>query len=156
MNQKVIDMLNEGRQRELLAVQQYLAQHYELADQMYGKLAERMKKTGIQEMKHAETFAERILFLGGTPANKPNIPAKRGLTIPEMLDASIDLEVEAVNMYNAHAHSCEAEGDFVSMHLFESLAGEEEGHLDEFQNTKDFVDKLGAPYLATLTGNPGD
>ncbi len=156
MNQKVIDMLNQGRERELLAVQQYLAQHYELADQMYGKLADRMKKIGIQEMKHAEAFAERILFLGGVPANKPNVPAKRGLSIPEMLDASIQLEDEAVQMYNANARKCEAEGDFVSMHLFEDLAGQEEGHLDEFQNTKDFVDKLGAPYLATLTGGPGD
>ena len=32
------------------------------------------------------------------------------------------------------------------------LAKVEETHQDEFENTKDFVDKLGASYLATLTG----
>jgi bacterioferritin (cytochrome b1) len=29
---------------------------------------------------------------------------------------------------------------------------DEEGHLDTFENIRDLIDKLGAPYLATLTG----
>jgi bacterioferritin len=156
MNQAVIDMLNEGRKRELLAVAQYLAQHYELADQMYNKLATRMKKIGIQEMKHAEDFAERILFLGGKPADKPNVPAKRGQTIEQMLETSIELEDEAVKMYNESARKCAEEGDFVSRDLFERLAGEEEEHLDEFQNTRDHVNNLGAAYLATLIEGGAD
>lgn len=156
MNQAVIDMLNEGRKRELLAVAQYLAQHYELADQMYNRLATRMKKIGIQEMGHAEGFAERILFLGGKPADKPNIPAKRGLSIEEMLKESINLEDEAVKMYNESALKCAEQGDQVSRQLFERLAAEEEEHLDEFQNTLDHVNNLGASYLATLIDGGAD
>ncbi|MCK7485212.1 MAG: manganese catalase family protein [Bacillus subtilis] len=65
MSKKVIDLLNEARARELSAITQYMAQHYELEDQDYGKLAKVMKEIGIQEMKHAEALAERILFLKG-------------------------------------------------------------------------------------------
>jgi bacterioferritin len=139
----------------LLAVAQYLAQHYELADQMYDKLAARMKKIGIQEMRHAEGFAERILFLGGKPADKPNVPAKRGQTVEQMLQTSIELEEEAVRMYNESAQRCAEQGDHVSKQMFERLAGEEEEHVDEFQNTLQLVQNLGAPYLASLAGPGG-
>ncbi len=156
MNQAVIDMLNEGRARELLAVSQYLAQHYELADQMFNKLATTMKDVGIQEMKHAEAFAERVLFLGGTPTEHPHEPAKRGLSIEDMLRASIDLEVEAINLYNKNARLCAEEGDNVSRRLFQKLAEEEEEHLDMFQTTLDLINKLGASYLATLVEGGSD
>ena len=62
MSKTVIDMLNDGRQRELLAISQYMVQHYELDDTDYGKLAARLKDIAIVEMKHAEALAERILF----------------------------------------------------------------------------------------------
>jgi len=63
MSQKVIDLLNAARARELTAISQYMIQHYELEDTDFGKLAKRMKEIAIQEMKHAEALAERILFL---------------------------------------------------------------------------------------------
>ena len=156
MNQKVVDALNQGRQRELLAVSQYMVQHYELEDQMYGKLASRFKKIGIQEMRHAEDFAERVLFLGGVPADKPDVPAKKGQAIREMLQTGIALEKEAIKMYNDAAKLCSDEGDHVSKQLFERLAQDEEALLDEFQNTLDFVDNLGGNDLATLVSAEGD
>ena len=67
MSQKVIDLLNQARARELTAITQYMAQHYELEDSDFGKLAGKLKEIGIQEMKHAEQLAERILFLNGEP-----------------------------------------------------------------------------------------
>ncbi len=74
MSQQGIDLLNRARARELTAISQYMAQHYELEDAMYGKLAERIKKIAMVEMKHAEEFAERIIFLGGIPVSKPDVP----------------------------------------------------------------------------------
>ncbi|MGB9628229.1 MAG: ferritin-like domain-containing protein, partial [Thermodesulfobacteriota bacterium] len=67
MNQKVIDLLNKARSRELSAIAQYMEHHYELEDQDFGKLATKLKEIAIQEMKHAEKLAERILFLNGEP-----------------------------------------------------------------------------------------
>jgi bacterioferritin len=152
MSKKVIDLLNEARARELSAIAQYMAQHYELEDQDYGKLAHKMKEIGIQEMKHAEALAERILFLKGTPTSKPDAVAKKGEDIGAMLNTDIALEAQAIKMYNAAALVCASEKDQISKQLFEKLLGEEEAHLDEFENIKDHVTKLGAAYLVTLTG----
>ena len=152
MSQKVIDLLNQARSRELSAITQYMAQHYELEDRDFGKLAGKLKGIGIAEMKHAEKLAERILFLNGEPTSKPDGVAKKGQEIAEMLKTDIGLETEAIKMYNEAALTCAAEKDQISKGLFEEVLKEEEGHLDDFENIKDHVEKLGASYLVTLTG----
>ncbi len=152
MSQKVIDLLNGARARELTAITQYMAQHYELEDGDFGKLASKIKEIAIQEMKHAEDLAERILFLKGEPTSKPDAGVKKGQEISEMLATDMALEQQAVKMYNEAAVTCAEEKDQVSKQLFERLLGDEEGHLDIFENLKDHVDKLGPAYLATLTG----
>ena len=152
MSKKVIDLLNEARSRELTAITQYMAQHYDLEDQDYGKLAKVMKDIGIQEMKHAEALAERILFLKGTPTSKPDAVAKKGEDIPAMLATDMALETQAIKMYNEAALVCAQEKDQISKQLFEKLLGEEEEHLNQFENIKDHVEKLGAAYTATLAG----
>jgi bacterioferritin len=150
MAKSVIDLLNEGRARELSAILQYLAQHYELEDQGVGKLGEQIKKIGIEEMKHAEALAERILFLNGVPTSKPDVVAKKGEDIPALLKTDIGLEEQAVKMYNEAALTCAAAKDQISKQLFEQLLKDEEEHLDYFQTTLDHVEKLGSCYLATL------
>ena len=152
MSKKVIDLLNEARSKELTAISQYMAQHYELEDSDFGKLASKFKEVAITEMKHAEKLAERILFLKGEPTSKPDGVAKQGQQIPEMLTTNIGLEAQAIKMYNEAAMVCASEKDQISKKLFEELLKEEEGHLNYFENIKDHVDKLGASYLVTLTG----
>ena len=156
MSKKVIDLLNQARASELTAILQYMAHHYELEDSDFGKLAAVLKKTGIEEMKHAEKLAERILFLGGTPTSKPDGEIKKGQEIAKMPATDIGLETGAVKMYNDSANACAAAKDQISKHLFEELLAEEEEHLDTFQNIKEHVDKLGPAYLATLTGGESD
>jgi bacterioferritin len=152
MSKKVIDLLNEARSRELTAITQYMAQHYELEDADYGKLAKKLKEIAIQEMKHAEALAERILFLKGTPTTKPDSAAKKGEEIAALLATDIGLETQAIKMYNEAANVCAQEKDMISKQLFEKLLAEEEGHLNDFENIKDHLDKMGAAYLATLAG----
>ena len=152
MSNKVIDLLNQARARELTAIIQYMAQHYELEDQDFGKLAGKLKEIGIAEMKHADKLAQRILYLKGEPTSKPDALAKKGQEIAEMLKTDIGLESEALRMYNEASVTCAAEKDQISKQLFEELLKDEEGHLDMFENIKDHVDKLGASYLATLAG----
>jgi bacterioferritin len=153
MSQKVIDLLNAARSRELGAITQYMVQHYELEDTDFGKLAKKMKEIGIQEMKHAEAFAERILFLKGTPTTKPDGEVKKGQTIEEMLTTDIGLETQAIKMYNESSLLCAQEKDQVSKELFEKILGEEEDHFNFFDNTKDHVAKLGGNFLVTLIGD---
>ena len=156
MNKKVIDALNEARSRELSAILQYMAQHYELDNDDFGKLAKTIKVTAIVEMKHAEKFGERILFLGGVPTSKPDLDAKKGQDIAGMIATDITLEEQAIDLYNSASALCAAEQDMVSKQIFDELVKEETDHLDEFQNIQEHVAKLGAAYLATLTGSAGD
>jgi len=151
-----IDWLNKGRARELTAVLTYMAQHYELDDADFGKLADIAKQVGIQEMKHAEDFAERILYLGGEPGTKPDGDIKKGLSVPEMLEADIALENQAVAMYNTAAQACEDAGDHTTAQLFVRILAEEEGHVDLFSNMKAHLDAHGDAYLATLIGKAAD
>ncbi len=153
---KVIDLLNEGRARELGAILQYMAHHYELEDSDFGKLAKVLKETGIVEMKHAEKLAERVLFLGGTPTSHLQPQPKKGQTIPQMLATDEALEAGAVQLYNASAVKCAELGDQISKELFEELLADEEGHLDTFQNIADHVKQLGEAYLATLAGGAAE
>jgi bacterioferritin len=152
MSKKVIDLLNQARSRELTAITQYMAQHYELEDQDFGKLGSKLKEIAIQEMKHAEKLAERILYLKGEPTSKPDGVAKKGQKIQEMLATDIGLEAQAIKMYNDASVACAAEKDQISKEVFEELLKDEEDHLNTFENTKDHVDKLGAAYVATLAG----
>ena len=63
----VIDALNKARSSELHAIHQYMNQHYNLDDMNYPKLASKMREIAIDEMRHAEDFAERIKDLDGEP-----------------------------------------------------------------------------------------
>ena len=149
---KVVDLLNEARAQELGAILQYMAHHYELEDMDFGKLAKTMKDFAIQEMKHAEKLAERILFLGGTPTSQLQPQPKKGQKIAEMLATDEALEAGAVQLYNASAVRCAELGDQISKDLFEELLADEEGHLDTFQNVATHLEQMGESYLATLTG----
>ena len=152
MIQTVIDLLNEARLRELEAINQYMIHHYELENKDFGKLASKIKEIAIVKMKHAEKLAERILFLKGEPTSKPDTTPQKGQEILEMLATNIVLESKAVKMYNEAAVICASEKDQKSKDLFEELLSDEEGHLNFFENIKDHMDKLGAAYIATLTG----
>lgn len=150
MNEKVIGLLNDARRRELTAILQYMAEHYELEDQGYGKFGDEMKKIAIVEMKHAEELAERILFLGGVPTAKLESEVQKGLSIADMLKVNEHLEAGAIKMYNDSANVCAAEGDHVSKAIFEHLLEAENEHIDEFQKKQDHLGKLGDLYLTTL------
>jgi len=152
MSQKVIDLLNKARSREIGAITQYMAQHYELEDSDFGKLASKFKEIAIAEMKHAEKLAERILFLKGEPTSKPDGLSKKGQKIAEMLNTNMVLEAAAMKMYNEASLVCAAEKDQISKELFEELLKDEEDHFNYFENVKDHLDKLGVAYLATLVG----
>ncbi|HPU89102.1 MAG TPA: ferritin-like domain-containing protein, partial [Spirochaetota bacterium] len=58
--QKVVTVLNTARSMELQAIHQYMNQHYNLDNLDYGELARNIKLIAIDEMRHAEMFAERI------------------------------------------------------------------------------------------------
>jgi bacterioferritin len=129
-NLKVIAELNAALKEELTAISQYFL-HAEMCENWkYEKLAHFIKKQSIDEMKHAESLIERILFLDGIPTMTEAIQLKIGQNVREQLEADLKLEIHAVAMYNNSVKISRDEGDNASRELFERLLKDEEEHVD--------------------------
>ena len=93
---KVIEYLNAALTNELTAINQYWL-HYRVLDNWgVKKLAAYERHESIDEMKHADSLADRILFLNGLPNFQAIHKLKVGETVEEILRADLALEMEAV------------------------------------------------------------
>ena len=152
--QAVIKVLNGARSMELQAIHQYMNQHYGLDDMDYGELAGKMKLIAIDEMRHAEMFAERIKELSGEPTTDPAGKVQKGQAVEKIFPFDADLEDTTVDVYNEFLLVCRENGDSISMKLFETIIDEEQAHYNYFDSVSDHVDKLGSAYLAQKAGTP--
>ena len=150
--EKVIDVLNKARAMELLAISQYMNQHYNLDDMDYGELAGKVKLIAIDEMRHAEMFAERIKELGGEPVSEPDGKVSKGQKVDEAFSFDANLEDHTIDTYNQFLLVCRENGDSVSMKLFEEIIDEEQAHYNYFDNVNEHISDLGATYLAKIAG----
>ena len=82
---KVIEFLNKALTNELTAINQYWLHYRVLADWGVSRLAEYERHESIDEMKHADILAERILFLNGLPNFQAIHKLKVGETVEEIL-----------------------------------------------------------------------
>ena len=57
---------------------QYMNQHYNLDNMDYGDMAAKVKLIAIDEMRHAEMFADRIKELDGEPTSEPAAKTEKG------------------------------------------------------------------------------
>lgn len=131
---KIIDVLNLDRAYELAAILQYMGHHYEGEGIDSPAILEIFKKTGVDEMKHAELLAERIVYLGGDPVQKP-ASVKRGGELKSMVKDDLDGENEAIERYKAHIKLCAELGDSTTRLMLEEILTQEEGHADTWETT---------------------
>lgn len=148
MKTKIIELLNKAVAEELYAVNQYMYFHFHCDDQGYDILAGLFKKVAIDEMKHLEEFAERILFLKGDVNMIPSSDVKKITDVKEMLELARKLENEAMEDYNKMAAECAANNDAVTKKIFEDIIAEEEKHFDQFDIEVENIVKFGDSYLA--------
>ncbi len=152
--QNVIDVLNEAREMELFAISQYMNQHYGLDDMDYGELAKNIKLIAIDEMRHAEMFAERIKELAGEPVAGFGRKVERRQKVEQLFPFNFDLEDDTVDRYNQFQLVCRENGDSTTMKLFEEIIDEEQEHLNYFDNISSHIKELGDAYLARIAGTP--
>ena len=152
--QNVIDVLNKARAMELQAIIQYMNQHYNLDDMDYGELAAKMKLIAIDEMRHAEMFAERIKEIGGEPVTGHDGTIQKGQKVEQIFPFDAGLEDNTMDTYNQFLLVCRENGDSTSMKLFEQIIDEEQIHFNYFDNVDAHIKSLGGTYLAKIAGTP--
>ena len=150
----VVDVLNKARAMELQAIHQYMNQHYGLDDMDYGELAAQVKLIAIDEMRHAEMFAERIKELGGEPVTRMAGGVEEGQAVEDVFPFDSKAETDAIAAYNGFFKTCQDNGDSTAMQLFETIIDEEQAHLNYFDSVGGHIAKLGAAYLAQKAGTP--
>lgn len=153
-DEKVIDFLNEALKNELTAINQYWL-HYRMLDNWgVAKLAHFEREESIDEMKHADKLADRILFLGGLPNFQMLGRLRVGETVEEILKADLALEEEAIPLLkDAIAHS-ESVRDYVSRDLFADILESEEHHVDELEKQFEMIGRMGIENYIQLQSKP--
>ena len=154
--EKVIEALNKARSMELQAIHQYMNQHYNLDDMDYGELAAQIKLIAIDEMRHAEMFAERVKELGGEPVTEPIEKVQKGQAVEIIFSFDSELEDDTIDQYNQFLLICRENGDSSSMKIFETIIDEEQAHYNYFDGIKTHIDKLGNTFLAKIAGTPAE
>jgi bacterioferritin len=150
--EKVIEVLNKARAMELHAIHQYMNQHYNLDDMDYGELAAKIKLIAIDEMRHAEMFAERVKELGGEPVIGHDETVAKGQKVEGIFPFDAALEDDTIDVYNQFLLVCRDNGDSISMKIFEDIIEEEQIHYNYFDNIHSHIEKLGDTYLAKIAG----
>ena len=151
---KVLEALNKARSMELFAIHQYMNQHYNVDNMDYGELAAQVKLIAIDEMRHAEQFADRIEDLGREPTSELAAAVVKGQNIETVFVFDANLEDDTIATYNQLLHECRENGDSTSMKLFESIIDEEQEHFTYFDNIKEHIQNLNGAYLAKIAGTP--
>ncbi|MDF2496255.1 bacterioferritin [Sphingomonas sp.] len=147
---RVIEFLNETLKNELTAINQYWL-HYRLLEHWgVKKLAEYERNESIDEMKHADWLAERILFLDGLPNFQLLGRLRIGETVEEVLKADLAMEIEAVAQLKAAITYCEEVKDFGSRDLFTRILISEEEHVDTLERQFEMIERMGLPNYIQL------
>ncbi len=142
-DEKVIEFLNKALTNELTAINQYWLHYRVLDDWGVHKLAAYERHESIDEMKHADQLAERVLFLSGLPNFQAIHKLKVGETVEEILKADLAMEEEAIPLLRDAIEYCESVRDYVSRDLFASILESEEEHVDFLETQFDMIERMG-------------
>jgi bacterioferritin len=151
---KVLELLNEALKNELTATNQYWL-HYRLLDNWgVHKLAQFERSESIDEMKHADRLAERILFLDGLPNFQALGRLHIGENVEEILKGDMELELEALGQLKGAIAHCESVQDYGSRDLFSDILDNEEEHVDTLEQQFEMIGRMGLQNYIQLLSEP--
>ena len=153
---KIIEHLNKALRLELTAINQYWL-HFRLVEEWgYARLAKREREASIEEMRHADRLADRILFLEGLPNMQELNRLRIGQSVTEVLEADLAGERELRATYLEAREVCGGAADFGSIALFEDLLKDEEAHIDFLERELQFLNQVGVDGYAGLPAEATD
>lgn len=140
---EVIDVLNQALVGELVAIQQYFMHARIFSNRGYDVLADRIQKQAMEEMTHAETLTDRILFLEGVPEPRLQETPRIGRSVREQLQNDLALEQHATKMLNDGIAVTRAKGDNGSADILTKILADEEEHMSWLETQLALIEKLG-------------
>ena len=140
---KVIKLLNEALKEELTAINQYWL-HYRMLDNWgIKRLADYERSESIDEMKHADRLAERILFLDGLPNFQALGRLRIGQNVEEILNADMEAEQQGARLYRDLVGVAEKARDYVTRDLAREILADEEKHIDFLETQFELIKRMG-------------
>jgi bacterioferritin len=141
---EIIELLNEVLTAELTAVNQYFGHSRMQKNWGYERLAEHTYEESIDEMKHADSLVQRILYLEGLPNLQRLGSVRLGEDPIEQLRLDLEVEREAVERFNRGIALAVELGDNGTREMLADMLVSEEEHVDWLETQLHLVESLGA------------
>ncbi len=147
-------MLNKLLEGELTAIDQYFIHSRVFEDQGIRKLYERIDHEMSDEREHASSLIRRILFLEGKPDLSKRQPLNTSTEVSEMLRYDLDLEMKVIADYKEAIALCEAEKDYVTREMLESILEDtEHDHCYWLEQQLNLIGLMGKQnYIQSMSG----
>src|SRR5262245_64173355 len=123
-----------------------------LANWAVYELSKKEYDESLDEMKHADSLIQRILFLGGLPNLQYLDKLLIGENVEDVIDCDLKFEEKALgDLRDAIAHA-ESIKDYGSRMLYEGILKSEEDHIDYLTTQKRLIGAIGlADYIQVQT-----
>jgi len=149
---KTLELLNLVLKNELTAINQYFLHSRMLANWGISELSKKEYDESVDEMKHADTLIQRILFLGGLPNLQYLDKLLIGENTEEIIACDLKFEYRALaDLRGAIAYSEEVR-DYGSRLIYEAILKNEEEHIDYLETQQKLIATIGlADYVQMQT-----
>ena len=140
---KIIQHLNKLLGNELVAINQYFLHARMFKNWGLMRLNDIEYHESIDEMKHADQYIERILFLEGIPNLQDLGRLRIGEDVEEMLRSDLLLELEGAKDLREAIAYADKVFDYVSRDMMIEILADEEHHIDFIETELDLLQKIG-------------
>ncbi|CFQ37838.1 MULTISPECIES: bacterioferritin [Yersinia] len=142
-DKKIIAHLNKLLGNELVAINQYFLHARIFKNWGLMRLNDKEYHESIDEMKHADKYIERILFLEGIPNLQDLGKLNIGEDVEEILKSDLALELSGAKDLREGIAYADSIHDYVSRDLLKEILAEEEGHIDWLETELSLIERLG-------------
>jgi bacterioferritin len=140
---QIITHLNKLLGNELVAINQYFLHARMFKNWGLMRLNDVEYHESIDEMKHADHYIERILFLEGLP-NLQNLGALNiGQDVEEMLRSDLNLELQGAQDLREGISYADNVRDYVTRDMLITILTDEEEHIDFLETELELITRIG-------------